>query len=264
MNLKNNVNRFNGFAESYDQYRPTPPSIINDIIIQYLEKNPEVVADLGCGTGLSTFIWKPYAKEVIGIDPNNEMLNKAIDNSPDHNQFKFSLGFSNDTKLKSNSVDVVTCSSSFQWMEPTSTIKEVLRILTSGGIYAIYNHNHPPMIDWKIEKEFKTLLYKIYHTLDQLREEIGVEKLWTDQEYHEIVKSQFQFINDIFVHHTIKMKAEDFIGYTLSQGALQEIIKLEHPLINEITQFTELVKERLKDMSYDVTFSYRLKVAKKQ
>ena len=77
------------------------------------------------------------------------------------------------------------------------------------------------------------------------------------------MQNQFQFIKDIHVHHTVKMTSKDFIGFMLSQGALQEIIKLDHPLKEEITKLTELVEYRLGNKEYDTVFSYRLRVAKK-
>ncbi len=50
--IKNNVERFNGFADDYDKFRPVPPLIIVETLINYIDKTPSLVVDLGCGTGL--------------------------------------------------------------------------------------------------------------------------------------------------------------------------------------------------------------------
>jgi hypothetical protein len=49
--LKANIDRFSGFAGLYDENRPKPPEIVTDILMQYLEKTPELIVDLGSGTG---------------------------------------------------------------------------------------------------------------------------------------------------------------------------------------------------------------------
>ncbi len=42
-NLQNNVDRFNGFADDYDQHRPEAPSLVVEIITRYLERKVELV-----------------------------------------------------------------------------------------------------------------------------------------------------------------------------------------------------------------------------
>ena len=73
---KINADRFLGFAKVYDDSRPKVPEQAVDIITDYLGRQPERVVDLGCGTGLSTMVWKGHAREVIGIEPS-EILRRA-------------------------------------------------------------------------------------------------------------------------------------------------------------------------------------------
>lgn len=42
---------------------------------------------------------------------------------------RYISGFSDKTGLEDNSVDIVTCSQSFHWMNPETTLNEVSRIL---------------------------------------------------------------------------------------------------------------------------------------
>jgi ubiquinone/menaquinone biosynthesis C-methylase UbiE len=150
-NNKCNVERFSGIADHYDKYRPVPPKIITQVLTNYIDEKPALVVDLGCGTGLSTFLWSSVSDKVIGIDPNRDMLNKAIDKwnrDEESNNVVFQFGYGNDTNLESDCADIITCSSSFQWMEPVSTINEILRILRKGGVFAIYSPNQPPTFDW--------------------------------------------------------------------------------------------------------------------
>ena len=75
---QNNIERFTGFSDLYDQNRPKAPVDLIDILTMYLERRPEVVADVGCGTGLSSFIWLERANQIVGIEPNDDMRAVAI------------------------------------------------------------------------------------------------------------------------------------------------------------------------------------------
>ncbi|MDU5951208.1 MAG: methyltransferase domain-containing protein, partial [Paenibacillus macerans] len=75
---QNNVDRFNGFGTLYDQSRPQAPEEVAKISTMYLGRAPEYVADVGCGTGLSTMIWLKHAERVIGIEPNDDMRGVAL------------------------------------------------------------------------------------------------------------------------------------------------------------------------------------------
>lgn len=118
---QNNVDRFSGFGDLYDQSRPKAPIDLINILTMYLGRSPEVVADVGCGTGLSSFVWIEHAKRIVGIEPNDDM--RAVADSrwqesgrPAHLQFVKGLSYA--LPLEPSSVDLVTCSQSFHWMDP--------------------------------------------------------------------------------------------------------------------------------------------------
>lgn len=106
--------------------------MIIKLLTDYLGTTPSLVADIGCGTGLSTFLWNDAADRVIGIEPNPDMLGKAIDKLSRLEEplsITFVQGYSNQLPLASDSVDIVTCSQSFHWMDPESTLQEISRVL---------------------------------------------------------------------------------------------------------------------------------------
>jgi SAM-dependent methyltransferase len=101
-NNQPNIDRFLGFQEDYDRYRPQAPLIIPELLTSYLGDRPSLVADIGCGTGLSTFVWKNAADSAVGVEPNPDMLGKALDKlaqEADAASLSFVQGYSNQLPL---------------------------------------------------------------------------------------------------------------------------------------------------------------------
>src|SRR2546426_4091490 len=75
-----NIERFTGkaYAELYDRHRPHPPPILLDLLTQLAKVvAPNLVVDLGCGTGLSSRFWSSRSQQVIGIEPADDMRRQA-------------------------------------------------------------------------------------------------------------------------------------------------------------------------------------------
>ena len=136
-----NANRFTGFAEVYDNARPALPQHFIELVRLYLGHEIGNVADLGCGTGLSTAAWKGHCKSVTGVEPSDDML--AIARSKECSGVSFIKGYSHNTGLPDCSMDAVVCSQSFHWMEPVSTLKEADRLLVSGRVFATVDCDWP-------------------------------------------------------------------------------------------------------------------------
>ncbi len=192
------------------------------------------------------------------------MLNKAKEKwckSSNSKKVEFQLGYGNDTGLKGSSADIITCSSSFQWMEPNSTVKEISRVLVDKGVLAMYYHSSPTVGDWVVEKAYNDLFQKVYSILDNGIEEEEKVKLWSRKKYVETIKASgnFRFMKEILVHSKVQMNADDLIGFVFSQGALQEVIKRNiKSTDNEINKFIEVVKKRIGNKVFDAIYSYNI------
>ena len=154
-----NARRFTGFAGLYDGVRPRMPVYPVEVIRQYLGRKPDRVVDLGCGTGLSTLVWRNRCLEVIGIEPSDDML--AVAQKKEMNGIAFRKGSSTSTGLPDKSADAVICSQSFHWMEPRSALSEINRVLRPGGVFATVDCDWPPVSDWRVEKKYKELFDKV-------------------------------------------------------------------------------------------------------
>lgn len=139
MDLSNKrpTERFSGLAETYAKHRPTYPAKAIDFIISHCGlTHQSTIADVGCGTGISTRLFAERGLHVIGIEPNDDMRQKAIaaeerfSNSPNIN---YRSASAERTGLDDNSIDAVIAAQAFHWFRAEPTLAEFLRILRPGG-----------------------------------------------------------------------------------------------------------------------------------
>jgi SAM-dependent methyltransferase len=134
--------RFSAAADLYGRYRPSYPPALRDFIYELLPPggtpNGITIADLGCGTGISTRLVAGPKVRVIGIDPNREMLAEAARTTPAELAIEYRQGEATATGLPAHSVDLVTVAQAFHWFDIDPTLDELARILTPGGRCAVY------------------------------------------------------------------------------------------------------------------------------
>ncbi len=205
-----------GSASSYDRARPTPPPALLDMLTQLAGKpHPALVVDVGSGTGLSTAIWAERADLVVGIEPNVDMRTQAlrkVEGNPDAAHIKYREGTAARTGLPDECADIVTAAQSFHWMEPTSTLAEVARILRSGGLFAVYDYDWPPALNWELERVYQ----EIDKHFDELMQERGcTENLprWPKDTHLDRMRDSghFRFTRELFLHHIERGDAARFL-----------------------------------------------------
>jgi ubiquinone/menaquinone biosynthesis C-methylase UbiE len=145
VSLDANARRFSGFADLYDAVRPVSPQVLADVITTYAGGPPEITADLGSGTGLSTRWAAGWAGHVIGVEPNADMRIRAAAVTADTN-VSYVQGWSHATDLPDESADVALAVQALHWMDPSSTFDEVARILRPGGVFAALDCDWPPAV----------------------------------------------------------------------------------------------------------------------
>jgi ubiquinone/menaquinone biosynthesis C-methylase UbiE len=194
-----------GKAISYDRARPTPPPALLDLLTQLIQMpHPALVVDVGSGTGLSTAIWGERAERVIGIEPNADMRQEAARKVEDHPyaaQIEYREGMAHRTGLPDGCADIVTCAQSFHWMEPTSTLAEIARILRPGGLFAAYDYEWPPTLHWELDR----LAQEVGSRLVELVRERGLAhslKMWSKDRHLDRMResAHFRFTREVVLH----------------------------------------------------------------
>lgn len=258
-----------GQASTYDQSRPTPPRALLDLLTQLIQTpRPALVVDLGSGTGLSTALWGERAQQVVGIEPNAEMRTQAErkrEHAPNGARISYRKGFAHETGLPDACADIVTCAQSFHWMEPTATLAEIARILRPGGLFAAYDYDWPPALNWELERVYQ----EVDERFDALLRERGLEQnlpRWPKHSHLERMRAskQFRFIREVLLHHVEQGDASRFIEVVLT-NAYSHQFKL-HTISEQEIGFARLRDAVLQYIGSEAMpwyFSYRIRIGVK-
>ena len=258
-----NAERFKGFACLYDSARPACPEYVVKVLTRYLGHRPQTVVDMGCGTGLSTLVWKDTADKIIGIEPNEDMIARAVVNAKN---LEFVCAFSDKTGLGSGIADIVTCSQSFHWMEPQSTLREIARLLKSGGVFAAYDCDWPPVCNASVEAAYQALddcVDEVEATVSEYKK--AFIQYPKEQHLENIRKSgYFEYTREIVFANTENCDANRYYNIALSQGGTQAILKKNPALIEkELAAFRAAVDKYFNNKMLPVEFCYRLRLGVK-
>jgi SAM-dependent methyltransferase len=211
-----------GFASGYDSHRPSPPQALLDILcLEAQAERPQLVVDLGSGTGLSTRAWAERADEVVGVEATLEMREQAQAATSAPN-VRYVDAYAQDTGLPEATADIVTCSQSFHWMEPEPTLAEAARILRPGGVFAAYDYDWPPVVHWEVEAAFEEMIRR----LGVKRAERRNPRYGKDKHLDRIRASgNFRYAREVVFHSHERGTAERIVGMALSLGPLTKMLR---------------------------------------
>lgn len=225
--FRGNVERFSGFAELYDKYRPAPPAALASVLLQIANVTfPDRIVDLGSGTGLSTRYWADKAREVIGIEPVADMRHRAEARTEAQN-VSYREGFSHQTGLPDRCAQIVTCAQALHWMDPQATFDEAARILSVGGVFAAYDYDWPPATGaWEAEAAYEECMQRVREHEKTVKSKPRLQ--YSDKARHLArmhASGRFRYTKEMVLHHFDQGDAERFIGLMLSQGGVMTLLK---------------------------------------
>ncbi len=169
--MTDSIERFSNRVENYVKYRPDYPREI----IGYLESkcgltHETVIADVGCGTGISSRLFLENCNRVIGVEPNAAMRAAALEFLTEFPEFTTVDGTSDNTPLPDASVDMVVAAQAFHWFDAEKTRTEFGRILKPGGhIVLIWNERQLDTTPFLVE--YEALLIKFANDYGTVRHE---------------------------------------------------------------------------------------------
>lgn len=260
-----NIERFSGFADLYDKYRPQPPAVLSELITQWAHLGrPQKVVDLGSGTGLSSRYWAGRAEQVIGIEPTGDMRRQAEAQTTETN-ITYREGFSHQTGLPDHCADIVCCSQALHWMEPQTTFLEAARILRPGGVFVAFDYDWPPTTgDWQADAAYAACFAQV-ETLEKapLSRPGPSVRRWDKAQHLSRMKASgcFRYTREILVHQVEQGNAERLIGLLLSQGSVMTLLKAGYTEDQlGITAFREIVQRVLGEAMQPWYWSSRVRL----
>lgn len=133
--------RFNNRVDNYIKYRPHYPAEVYDFLLHSgIISISSVIADVGCGTGISSELFLRHGHQVIGIEPSQPMRAAASKFLIQYAKFEALDGTAENTGLEPNSVDLVLCAQAFHWFNREKANNEFKRILKPNGtVLLIWN-----------------------------------------------------------------------------------------------------------------------------
>ena len=176
--MTDSVDRFNNRVANYVKYRPHYPREI----IAFLEAecgltHETVIADVGCGTGISTALFLENCNPVYGVEPNEAMREAAVEFLRDFPDFTPIDGTSEATTLPDKSVDMIVAAQAFHWFDAEPTRAEFKRIGRDGA-FTVLIWNERQLDTTPFHCEYEAFLLKYAKDYSVVRHEnIAAEEI---------------------------------------------------------------------------------------
>ena len=124
---------FSDRVDAYDAHRPGYPPAVFDRMTAELTA-PIRALDVGCGTGLSTRGVAPFVEHVVGVDPEEAMLEAARRCGGANITYRVARIESLDD---AEPFDLVLCAQSFHWFDTEATLARFHALLRPAGRLAL-------------------------------------------------------------------------------------------------------------------------------
>lgn len=132
--MKQGAERFSSKTDDYAKGRPDFPKEIIDFLYENKAINKDsIIADIGSGTGRFTKLLLERGHHVYGVEPNDEMRNKAKELLSKFNSFTSISGNAENTTISGKSLDLITVAQAFHWFDKEKCVVEFKRILKDNG-----------------------------------------------------------------------------------------------------------------------------------
>ncbi|KAA3622977.1 MAG: methyltransferase domain-containing protein, partial [Bacteroidetes bacterium] len=195
---------------------------------------------------------------IIGVEPSEAMLSVARAETNERH-ISYLQAFSDKISLASASADIITCSQSFHWMEPKSTLKEIDRILKPDGVLLIYDVIWPPSVSYEYEQAYRELFSKVNEITKALPEPIAHR--WSKAGHLQNVEQSnyFDYVKESYFHKSETFYKETFLGIALSQGGLEALLKrgFSEEEIG-VTRFKGKIESLSREEDDILTYNYRV------
>ncbi|QTX06322.1 class I SAM-dependent methyltransferase [Agromyces archimandritae] len=132
------------FAAAADAYAKARPSYPVEAVA-WLVGDAERILDLGAGTGKLTQALVALDRDVVAVDPIEEMLDELSIAVPGVPRI---LGTAEDIPLDDEDVDAVVAGQAWHWFDRRRATAEIARVLRPGGVLGLVWNSRDGSVDW--------------------------------------------------------------------------------------------------------------------
>lgn len=140
-----NAASFGAMAGVYDRARPSYPA---DALRWLLPPEARDVVDLGAGTGKLTRELDALDLRVTAVDPSWRMLEQLHERSP---HIRTVVGSAERIPLPDACADALLVAQAWHWVDPSTAVPEVGRILGPGGRLGLVWNRRDERVGWVAE-----------------------------------------------------------------------------------------------------------------
>ncbi len=212
---------FEGTAAYYARFRGAYPGAFIKLIAQCCGLNRTGrLLDLGCGPGLLAIPFARRAREVVGLDPEPEMLAAAAAAARQAEVFntRWVQGSSSDLGPHLGAFRLVAIGRAFHWMDRVATLKALYDLVSRGGAVAIIGEERE-----KDPKSWQTVVEAVEDRRGDPRAEKVARALHAGTHDSVLAESPFRGPEYLRWPATRTFMVDDVLGYirSTSTGALR-------------------------------------------
>ncbi len=124
---------FSQQASDYSLFRPTYPAKLFSYLAS-LTPEHESAWDCATGNGQAAVELAQHYAQVIATDASEKQIREAVL----HPKIKYCLASAEDSKIESDSLDLITVAQAYHWFDQPKFLEEAKRVLKPGGVLAIW------------------------------------------------------------------------------------------------------------------------------
>jgi SAM-dependent methyltransferase len=148
---------YSGFAECYSASRPGYPRELFGWLASVVRRR-EVAWDTATGNGQAAVGLAVHFDRVIGTDTSAAQIAHA----KGHPRVEYRVGRAEDSRLASDSVDLVVAASALHWFDLPAFYKEAQRVARRDGVLAAWSYHVA-----HVESPFGDTLWRFYRDIVQ-------------------------------------------------------------------------------------------------
>lgn len=216
-------------AQLYTKYRPTYPIELWNKIFAFSAKagvGDGLAVDLACGSGQSTFDLGHHFRQTVGVDISKAQIECALEkaNTLGRGDVEFVVCPASKLPFEDESVDLMTCSQAWYFLDPNAVFGEIDRVLKKPGVLAVYCYGRPVLPLEKCDKLFHDF------SSNMIWQEGPYGNVWqvVNQHHCRNMKLPYPLAEQHDIHEESTMTLETLVGFIRSVDSYQEYCK-QHP-----------------------------------